>query len=223
MVSKYKRLSLSLLIALILVTIVFIFGYFYDSSKISYLNSNLQNYEQNINQLELATLLPDSNSTFSCSVLSSNLYSISSEMQQLGKELTSSNLGSSEISYSQLNNVYTYARVEYWLLANKINSMCGNKFSTIMFIYPQNSGTNSIIEGDELSFLASKNSSLIVSAMNGGLNLPIVKIIMKSYNISNSSLPALIVDDSYVQNGYVNTSYIEKLICRYGKCINFSS
>ncbi len=223
MVSKYKRLSLSILIAFVLVAIVFIFGYFYDSSKIAFLNANLQNYEQNINQLELATLLPDSNSTFSCNVLSNNLYSIASEMQQLSNQLTSSSLKTSEMSYSQLNDAYTYARVEYWLLSNKINSMCGNKLATIMFIYPQNAGTNSIVEGNELSFLSSENSSLVVSAMDGNLNLSIVKIILQSYNISISSLPTIILDNKYVKSGYLNTSAIKSLICKYGTCINFTS
>ena len=31
-----------------------------------------------------------------------------------------------------------------------------------MFIYPGSGGTNSIVEGDELSFLSSKNDSLVV-------------------------------------------------------------
>ena len=125
MASKYKRLTLSVVIAFVIVTVILIAGYFYDSDKISYLSNNLQNYEQNINELELATLITTSNSTFSCNVLSGNLYSISNELQNLGKELTSSTLANSEVSYSQLNQEYTYVRIEYWLLANKINSMCG--------------------------------------------------------------------------------------------------
>lgn len=223
MASKYKRLTLSVVIAFVIVTVILIAGYFYDSDKISYLSNNLQNYEQNINELELATLITTSNSTFSCNVLSGNLYSISNELQNLGKELTSSTLANSEVSYSQLNQEYTYVRIEYWLLANKINSMCGYKLATIMFIYPGSGGTNSIVEGDELSFLSSKNDSLVVSAIDGNLNLSIVSILLKSYNISNYSLPALIIDDKYVKQGFVNTSEIEDLICKYGRCLNFSS
>ncbi|MCL4396841.1 hypothetical protein M1494_00650 [Candidatus Parvarchaeota archaeon] len=223
MASKYKRLTLSIVIAFVIVAIVLVAGYFYDSNKISYLNANLQNYEQNVNELELATLLTTTNSSFSCSVLSGNLYNIASEMQNLGRELTSSNLASSEVNYQQLNDQYTYVRVEYWLLANKINSMCGDKLVTVMFVYPGNGGTNSIVEGDELSFLAYKNDSFVVSAIDGNLNLSIVSILLKSYNISNSSLPALIIDDKYVKEGFVNTSEIEELLCKYGRCLNFSS
>ncbi len=223
MVSKYKRLTLSVIIAFVVVVIVLVAGYFYDSNKISYLNSNLQNYEQNVNELELATLLTTTNSTFSCSVLKGNLYNIASEMQALGKQLTDSNLANSEVNYQQLNDQYTYIRVEYWLLANKINSMCGNKFITIMFVYPGSGGTQSIVEGDELSFLAYRNNSLVVSAIDGNLNLSVVRILLKSYNLSNASLPALIINDKYVKSGFVNTSQIENLICKYGKCLNFSS
>lgn len=222
MASKYKRLTLSVIIAFVIIAVVLVVGYFYDSNKISYLSANLQNYEQNVNELELATLLT-TNSTFSCNVLTENLYEIASEMQNLGRELSSSNLASSEVNYQQLNDQYTYVRVEYWLLANKINSLCGNNLVTVMFIYPGNGGTNSIVEGDELSFLAYKNNSLVVSAIDGNLNLSVVSILLKSYNISNSSLPALIINDKYVEEGFVNTSEIEKLVCKYGRCLNFSS
>jgi len=223
MASKYKRLTLSVILAFVIVAIVLVLGYFYDSNKISYLNANLQNYEQNVNELELATLLTTTNSTFSCNILKGNLYNIASEMQDLGRQLTSSDLASSEVNYQQLNDQYTYVRVEYWLLANKINSMCGNDLVTIMFVYPGSGGTQSIVEGDELSFLAYKNDSLVVSAIDGNLNLSVVSILLKSYNISNASLPALIVNDRYVQSGFVNTSQIENIICKYGKCLNFSS
>lgn len=222
MASKYKRLTLSIAIALAIVAVVLIIGYFYDSSKISYLSNNLQNYEQSVNELELATLLTTTNSSFSCGILTQNLYNIANEMQNLGKQLTSSSLANSEVNYQQLNDQYTYVRVEYWLLANKINSMCGNDLVTIMFVYPGVGGTQSIVEGDELSFLAYKNDSLVVSAINGNLNLSIVSILLKSYNISSALLPALIINDKYVQEGFVNTSQIESLICKYGKCLNFS-
>ena len=223
MASKYKRLTLSVILAFVIVAIILVLGYFYDSNKISYLNANLQNYEQNVNELELATLLTTTNSTFSCNILKGNLYNIASEMQDLGRQLTSSDLASSEVNYQQLNDQYTYVRIEYWLLANKINSMCGNDLVTIMFVYPGSGGTQSIVEGDELSFLAYKNDSLVVSAIDGNLNLSVVSILLKSYNISNASLPALIVNDRYVQSGFVNTSQIENIICKYGKCLNFSS
>ncbi len=223
MVSKYKRLTVSVFIALAIVIVIFIFGYYFDSSKISYLSSNLQNYEQNINELELATLLTNTNSTFACNVLTSNLYQIATEMQSLGSELSSSTVTNSEVSYNQLDDEYTYARVEYWLLANKINSICGNRFVTIMFVYPTSSGTQSIVEGDELSFLSGENSSLVVSAIDGNLNLSIVKVIMESYNISNSSLPAIIINNNFVKSGFLNTTAIESLICKYGICLNFSS
>jgi hypothetical protein len=213
---------LSIAIALAIVAVVLIIGYFYDSSKISYLSNNLQNYEQSVNELELATLLTTTNSSFSCGILTQNLYNIANEMQNLGKQLTSSSLANSEVNYQQLNDQYTYVRVEYWLLANKINSMCGNDLVTIMFVYPGVGGTQSIVEGDELSFLAYKNDSLVVSAINGNLNLSIVSILLKSYNISSALLPALIINDKYVQEGFVNTSQIESLICKYGKCLNFS-
>ncbi|MCL4398864.1 hypothetical protein M1137_03665 [Candidatus Parvarchaeota archaeon] len=222
MASKYKRLTLSIAIALAIVAVVLVIGYFYDSSKISYLSNNLQNYEQSVNELELATLLTTTNSSFSCGILTQNLYNIANEMQNLGKQLTSSSLANSEVNYQQLNDQYTYVRVEYWLLANKINSMCGNDLVTIMFVYPGVGGTQSIVEGDELSFLAYKNDSLVVSAINGNLNLSIVSILLKSYNISSALLPALIINDKYVQEGFVNTSQIESLICKYGKCLNFS-
>ncbi len=223
MASKYKRLSLSIAIAFAVVLVVFLFGYFYDSSKISYLSANLNNYEQSVNELELATLLTTTNSTFSCSILTNNLYSIAQEMQSLGRELTSSNLANSIVNYNQLNDQYTYVRIEYWLLANKINSMCKDKFTTIMFVYPGSGGTNSIVEGDELSFLSAKNDSLVVSAIDGNLNLSIVSILMQSYNLSNSSLPAIIIDDKYVETGYLNISQIKNYICRYSRCLNFSS
>ena len=223
MASKHKRLTLSVAIAFAIVAVVFIFGYFYDSSKISYLSTNLNSYEQSVNELELATLLTTTNSTFSCGNLTNNLYSIASEMQNLGRQLTASDLANSIANYNQLNDQYTYVRVEYWLLANKINSICRNRFTTIMFIYPVNGGTNSIVEGDELSFLAAKNNSLVVSAVNGNLNLSIVSILLKSYNISTASLPALIINDKYVETGYLNTSQIENDICRYGRCLNFTS
>ena len=99
MASKYKRLTLSIVIAFAIVAVILIAGYFYDSNKISYLSNNLQTYEQNVNELELATLITTTNNTFSCSVLSGNLYNIANELQNLGKQLTSSTLANSEVSY----------------------------------------------------------------------------------------------------------------------------
>ena len=104
MASKHKRLTLSVAIAFAIVAVVFIFGYFYDSSKISYLSTNLNSYEQSVNELELATLLTTTNSTFSCSILTNNLYSIASEMQNLGRQLTASDLANSIANYNQLND-----------------------------------------------------------------------------------------------------------------------
>jgi hypothetical protein len=222
MVSKYKRLTLSVVIAFVIVIVVFVVGSFYDSSKISYLSQNLQTYENNINELELATLLSSTNSSFSCGVLTDSLQQIGNEMQSLGQELSESKLASSIVNYSQLNDQYTYVRVEYWLLANKINLICGNKLVTVMFIY-STTGNNNVVEGDELSYLSFKNDSLVVSAIDGNLDLPLVSILLKSYNITNNSMPALIINSNYVEKGYLNTSQIKNLICKDVHCINFSS
>ncbi len=218
--TKYLRLMVSIIVAAVIIIVVLVIGYSYDTYKISYLSSLIQTDQQSINQLQLAMLLTSMNNSFSCNILTNNLYQISNNIQQLSQELTSANLPTSEANYSQINNQYTYLRVEYWLLANKINDICGDKFVTVMFIYGVNCDS-CIVEGDELSYLSSRNDSLIVSALNGDLNNPLVLLLLKSYNLTNSSFPSIIIANKYLVNGFQNTTALENDICKYSKCLNF--
>lgn len=213
MENKYIKLFFAVLAVILMLSIAFVLGYIINSTTTQVILNNIQQYQQNLNQLQLAALLGSSKSSLSCAVLNSSLLSLSSQLGNIDAQVAAADLeNQSGTQYVSLVNQLTYARADYWLLAQRINEQCNDTFTTVLMFYDPANCQNCVLEGDYLSFIASNNNNLIVVSLDRTWNLNIVSVLARLYNVTSS--PAIVVDSKYTVSGYLTTSQILSTLCK---------
>ena len=218
-----SKLIISALGMILVITIAFLAGYTIANMKVPLLESQLNTYQQNLESLSLTATIGSSNSSLSCSILEGGLSSLNQELNNLNREITAADSNSMYSSYySSLINQFTYVRINYWLLAQRIENQCGYNIVNVLMLYPQNGCFNCGVEGQELSYIGQKsNYSVISTVLNADINISAVKIIDKEYNVT--SYPMLIINENVTYVGYENTQQLISTICKYAPRITLCS
>ncbi len=217
------KLILASLAVIFAISTAFVLGYAIANLKIPLLESQLNNYEQELQSLSLTASIGSYNSSVSCAILNGGLSSLDQQLQNLNEEITSADSNSLYASYySNLLDRFTYTRISYWLLAQRVENQCGHKVVNVLMLYPQNGCSNCGTEGSELSYLEQKsNYTIIATVLNANTNITPVKAIDKTYNVT--SYPTLIINENETYVGYENTQQLTATICRYAPYINICS
>lgn len=208
------KFLVALIIVLAIMLSVFATGYLFQNYKVSSISSELQIYQQSLEQLQLSASLAGQNSTVACTILRSNLGQVAGQVEALSSQVQEAGITSSQ-QYSNLVAEFMYERIDYWLLGQRIADQCRDNMTTVLFFYnPVNCGS-CVLEGNELSFLSQNDTNLVVSAVDGSFSMPLVSILNNIYNLTPSEYPSIVIDSKYIVKGFQNTSQIIGDICRY--------
>ncbi len=210
-----SRILIAILAVALAVSLAFALGFVAANLKIPSLLNSLNQDQQTLEALSTATYVGSSNSTLSCSILESGLGYLNQQLQTLSTEITAAQTDVAYSSdYQDILNQFEYTRVDYWLLAQRIEDQCGHKIANVLMLYPQNGCTNCVYEGTELTYLEEKsNYSIIATVINANTGITPIEAIDSVYNVS--SFPMLIINGNATYVGYEDTSQLLSTICQY--------
>ncbi len=214
--------TFAMLASLMVIAVVFVISQYVSGTKISQISQTLSQVQGSLQSLQVLSLLGSSNSTSNCGILSAGLGTLSSQLSQLGAEVQAADIeNQSGTQYTNMVNQLTYARIEYWLIAQKTNSQCGGELTTVLMFYKPQNCNNCILEANELSFIQSSNPSLAFVALDGEWNLSVVQALRESYNLSSSDYPAIVVNGVHVSKGYKTSGELLSILCEYTNKTSF--
>jgi hypothetical protein len=216
----YVKLLSALVIAMAVILVIFIVSYYFQNYKVSSISSELQMYQQSLEQLQLSASLAGQNSTVACSILKSDLSQVAGQVQTLSNQVQETDLTGSQ-QYDNLVAEFMYERIDYWLLGQRIADQCRGNMTTVLFFYNPVNCNACVLEGNELSFISQNYTNLVVSAVDGSFNMPLISILNNIYNLSPSEYPSIVINSKYVVNGFQNTTQIRKDICMYTNISGF--
>ena len=212
----YLKFVFALIAAGIVVSISIILSQYFSNSQFNSATQNLQQVQQNLQNLGILSIIGNSNSTVSCALLKSGLATLSSEMAQLGQQAQLADYeNQSGPQYSQLVDQLSYARIEYWLLVQRINSQCNYGLTTLLLLYKPQNCQNCVLEGQELSYLQTKDSNITPVALDGQWNLQLIDSLNGAYNLTQNDYPVVIINSKYIVKGYLTTPQIISDLCKY--------
>ena len=203
-----------------IILVIFIVSYYFQNYKVSSISSELQMYQQSLEQLQLSASLAGQNSTVACSILKSDLSQVAGQVQTLSNQVQEADLTGSQ-QYDNLVAEFMYERIDYWLLGQRIADQCRGNMTTVLFFYNPVNCNACVLEGNELSFISQNYTNLVVSAVDGSFNMPLISILNNIYNLSPSEYPSIVINSKYVVNGFQNTTQIRKDICMYTNVSGF--
>lgn len=216
MENRYVKLVFAILAATLVLIIAILFSQYLSNSQFSSVSQNLQQVQQGLQELQVLSSLGASNSTVSCAILTSGFNGLSSQLSQLGSQAQAADYENQTGSqYVQLVDELSYARIEYWLLSQRIDLQCADNLTTVLLFYkPQNCGSCTL-EGSELTYLQQLYPNLASTALDGEWNLPVINALNQVYNLTISQYPVIIVNGKYIITGYQTTSQLLSDMCKY--------
>lgn len=147
----------------------------------------------------------------SCKNISSSV--LSGELDELGRKLAweQENSNSSE-EVSVLKKYYSLLQIKDYLLMKKISTGCKVKSAFILYFYTTVENCSECErQGFVLSSLRDKYPSLRVYSFDYSIDVSAVKSLLKIYNLKDTELPALILDDE-VLTGFRGVEELEARI-----------
>ncbi len=220
--NRYTKLILAVVAALFVFGAALGFSSYINNTQISVLNQNIQQVQQGVDDLQVASILGDSNSSIACAIFHSSLSSLATQLSNLGLDAQQADIeNQSGQSYTQTVDELNYARVEYWLLSQKISNLCGGTITTILMFYNPANCPQCVLEGDEVNYISSTYGNVSFTALDGTLNLNVVNVLNNIYNLTSADYPALVINSKYVVDHYRNTSSILSYLCTHTNMTRF--
>lgn len=216
MEDRYIKFVLAILAAAFVMGIAILLSQYLSNNQLSGVNQDLQQVQQGLQNLQVLSSVGSSNSTVSCAILTSGVNSVSTQLSQLSSEAQAADYeNQSGSQYSQLVNELSYARIEYWLLSQRINSQCTSNITSVLLFYKPQNCDGCALEGNELTFLQGSYPNLAAVALDGQWNLPVISALNSVYNISPDQYPVIVIDSEYVVKGYETTPQLLSTLCSY--------
>lgn len=224
MEDRYLKFIVAFLIAVTVMFGAFELSNYINGSKLSALSSDLQQVQNGIQSLQLASLIGESNSSYSCAILTSSISSLSDQLSTLGAEAQASDIeNTSGPQYTQLVSNLNYARIAYWLAAQKIASQCNSPLTTVLMFYAPTNCNSCVVEGNELGYLTLQYKNLSYVGVDGVFNLSVINTLNDVYNLTRSDYPAIVINGKYVVKGYRSTTQILSELCTATNISTFCS
>lgn len=213
---------------LVLTIIIFILGIFIginvEQMRVSTLYTQLQEQE-----LSYQTLITESNyinyivslkgqsDEVSCDIIKRLYYTSIHNLDESRIKLENyENAGRVKVEeYKRLKKHYANVQITYWMLANKINSICKENMNTILFFYAEKKICPSCEDqGIHLSYVKQKLKDDVLIFSFDALNEGASRLLMQKYDIRLKDLPVLIINEQ--KYNYSTNSEIFKILCNNG-------
>jgi len=198
-------------IVFIISTLVFLTGIFAGLSlsrvKMSDIEQRINDFEDNMNSIELSALLSDAlnNETISCKFLQGKLNETRVLLEELGAQTVEYEEQSKikNDDYKQVKKEYNSVRARYWLMLEKLKNQCENNYTTILFFYRTLTPCEECRDqGVILSHLSSNNPNLYVVPVDYDEELLIIDMIKELYQLNNT--PAMIINGYSILAGLIS-------------------
>ena len=205
--------------ALIITLIVFSLGVYIGleigKTKMNEIQTGVNDLKSSIEEVELEFLFLDTmgNTEISCNYFNEEAKRLGDIAGKLGKEVEiyENSKKLDESSFSELKKEYTLILIKNWLTIEKIKKSCEGDYVTVLYFYSNTNCNKCEDQGIILSYYKEKlNKKLQVFAIDGDLNLNLVRALKESYNITE--YPTLIVDNE-VHKGYFDKEEVKEILC----------
>lgn len=152
-------------------------------------------------------------SELSCKNLGSSS-TLTQELNLMAEKITYSennNLGKAE-DILKLKKYYTLLEIKDFLLIKKIGERCGNKTTSILYVYTTAANCSECIkQGYVLTAVREKYPDLRVYSFDYNVDLSALHALLSTFNVKDTALPAIIVGED-IHTGFQSLEDIEKLI-----------
>lgn len=208
-----------------LTAIVFIagiqFGVWLDEGRLREIEQTLTESDLLFNDIRLQTLFYDSflsKSSEFCTIAEAANLAYNNRIYQEGLRIERYELAN-RFTPGMLQDRRRYAlqQLQFWTNALKIKDMCGSDYSTILHLWQYDTKNVSEIELPQklqsatlLELKERCGPRLMLSNAPIDLNLTSVDFIVSNYNISK--MPALIIDEATVLQGFTNITELQAYI-----------
>lgn len=216
MEDRYLKFIFAIIAASLVLVVSLLFAQYLNNNQISTVSNNLNQVQQGLQELQVISSLGNLNSTVSCALIRSGMTSLSSQLSVLSLEAQADDFeNQTGAQYSSLVDELSYARIEYWLLAQRIDYQCRYPFTTVLLFYRPQNCASCILQGNELSYLEQSDGNLSATSIDGQWNLSAISTLNQVYNLTPSEYPAMIINGKYVVKGYQTTAQILQDLCSY--------
>ncbi len=120
-----------------------------------------------------------------------NIAEINYQLTDFGERLAY--LEKQDADITSLKNQYNSLEIKHFLLINKINKQCRDKYDTILYFYgPASECKACLLQGLELSTIKSQNPEIMIYSFDYNSNFAPVKTLVNQYNVQ--TIPTLVIN-----------------------------
>jgi len=121
-----------------------------------------------------------------------NIAAINYQLTDFGERLAY--LEKKDTDITSLKNQYNSLEIKHFLLINKINKQCRDKYDTILYFYgPASECKSCLLQGLELSTIKSKNPEIMIYSFDYNSDFAPVKTLVNQYNVQ--TIPTLVINE----------------------------
>jgi hypothetical protein len=222
-ISWLRHLSI-LFLTIVIFTIGVLIGGNVEGLRVQNLYTQLQ--EQDLDYQTLVTesqyidyiiALKEQGDEVSCELIEGTYYTsianLDSSRIKLENYINSGSVKTEE--FSRLKDHYSNIQINYWILANKVNNLCGSDMNTILYFYADdNVCPECQDQGVHLSYVKQRlaDDVLIFSldSQRGGA----IKLLAQKYDINSLGVPAIVIGEEVY--GYSSNKEIFDILCDNG-------
>lgn len=183
------------------------------TTSANYLEGLVSDLSTSIENVELQFLFLDTLSeNASCNYFFTQANMLAEKSSELGSKLDKYEGAQTleEKPVLALKQEYTLILIRNWLTLEKIKQKCNGMYSTVLYFYKKDC-VQCLDQGTVLTFLKSKApSDIMVFAIDGGLQMPIIKAIELSYSITE--YPSLVINGETLA-GFSPLDYLKAKFC----------
>lgn len=214
-----------LIITIIILTLGIFIGNNVEDKRVKYLYTNLQeqdlDYQQILTESNYINYLTNQKKTgtnISCKSLIGAYYTSIEKLDNSRLKLENyiNQVNFKEEEYQRIKNHYENLQINYWILANKIKSLCpnSNMYPILYFYSDKEKCPQCEDQGVHLNYVKSKlKDNVLVFSLNVKKEGPI-QLLAQQYDIFNKETPIIIINQkSY---SFLENSQIFQILCKEG-------
>ncbi len=199
-------LALSLFISTVLFIAGIAIGLSIDSMKEKSIEAGINSIERSIYTTEIELMAMDFfGNNVSCPYLNFMATDLADRNSELGKKVEAYE-ASNKVTYNDYQDIkkqYTLSLIKNWLIIERIRSHCNSNYTTILYFYSNKDCDRCENQGYILTYFKSLlEDRLMVFAIDGDIDLNVVKMLKYNYNIT--TYPSLVI------NGEVYSGFMDK-------------
>ncbi len=214
---------------LFLTILIFVIGIFLGSSVEELRVENLYNQLQE-QDLEYQTVVTESTyidflvsskeerGNISCDAIKGTYYTSIGNLDDARLKLENYiNFGKvREDEFYRLREHYSNVQINYWILANRISSLCDSNMNTILYFYADKKKCPACEDqGIHLSYVKQRlGDDILIFAFDSQSSSGVLKLLSQRYSVSERELPVLVINNEIY--GFMHNSLIFKILCEKG-------